>query len=660
MKMRLRGILVSTLAALAVAGPALAGEYDLVIEEKTVNVTGRERPAMTVNGSIPGPVLRMREGEEVTIRVTNRLSELTSIHWHGILLPANMDGVPILSFDGIAPGETFTYRFPVKQSGTYWYHSHSGLQEQSGVYGPLVIDPAEPAPYRYDREYVVMLSDWTDEDPHRVLSNLKKQSDYYNWNKRTVFDFFRDVGDKGWDVTVRDRLDWGAMRRDPTDIADVSGYTFLVNGQPPAANWTALFKPGERVRLRFINGSAMSFFDVRIPGLRMQVVQADGQDVAPVTVDKFRIAVAETYDVIVEPKEHRAYTVFAESIDRSGYARATLAPREGMAAEIPTMRPRQILTMADMGAAHGGMSGMQHDMPAQDQQPGGAHGAGHEPPGAMPAMDHGSMGGMQHKPGTQKTWPAGDTASDQPQGSTAPHSAAGAGDHSGMTMPMQHGAMQEAPAGGGATAMGHSAMGHGSAGQPAAQPMEQEGHGIATAAGRSGPEHVGHQMPPRGETAPAGAAHGGMAMDDGSPKILSYADLRAVVPNYDTRPPEREILVRLTGNMERYFWSINDKKFSKAEPIKLRHGERVRIKFVNETMMNHPMHLHGMWMEIENGNGANNPRKHTVNVPPGQTVYADVTADALGQWAFHCHLLYHMDTGMFRTVVVANVVAQAE
>ena len=284
MKMRLKGILVSTLAALAVAGPALAGEYDLVIEEKTVNVTGRERPAMTVNGSIPGPVLRMREGEEVTIRVTNRLSELTSIHWHGILLPANMDGVPILSFDGIAPGETFTYRFPVKQSGTYWYHSHSGLQEQSGVYGPLVIDPAEPAPYRYDREYVVMLSDWTDEDPHRVLSNLKKQSDYYNWNKRTVFDFFRDVGDKGWDVTVRDRLDWGAMRMDPTDIADVSGYTFLVNGQPPAANWTALFKPGERVRLRFINGSAMSFFDVRIPGLRMQVVQADGQGGSPLPV----------------------------------------------------------------------------------------------------------------------------------------------------------------------------------------------------------------------------------------------------------------------------------------------------------------------------------------------------------------------------------------
>lgn len=528
--------------------PARTVEYDLMLDEKIVNFTGRKRPAMAINGAIPGPLLRLSEGEAATIRVTNRLAEPASIHWHGVLVPAGMDGVPGLSFDGIAPGETFTYRFTVKQSGTYWYHSHSGLQEQSGVYGPLIVEPAEPDPYRYDRDYVIMLSDWIDENPHRVLLNLKKRSDYYNWNKRTIFDFFRDVREKGWDATLADRRYWGRMRMDPTDIADVTGYTFLVNGQPPEANWTALFKPGERVRLRFINGAAMSIFDVRIPGLPMQVVQADGQNVVPVLVEEFRIAPGETYDVIVEPKEERGYTIFAESMDRSGYARATLAPRAGMSAEIPPMRPRPVLT------------------------------------------------------------------------------------------PM---------------AMGHGDMGHGPSPSPSAmsQEMPQSPGRTVDETQQTGMGHGGHQMPPGQGSSPMGKGHGGMAMH-GSPKTLRYDDLRAVIPNYDTRPPQREILVRLTGNMERYFWSINDKKFSEAEPIRLRYGERVRIKFVNETMMNHPMHLHGMWMELENGNGSHNPRKHTINVPPGETIYVDVSADALGQWAFHCHLLYHMDTGMFRTVIV--------
>lgn len=395
----LKPFVIVALFSVIVAGPANAGVYDLIIEEKTVNITGRERTAMTINGSVPGPLLRWREGEEVTINVTNRLDEVSSIHWHGVLVPSDMDGVPGISFGGIAPGKTFTYRFTVKQSGTYWYHSHSGTQEQSGVYAPLIIDPANPEPFRYDREYVVFLSDWTDEDPDRVFAKLKKQSGYYNFNKRTVFDFFRDVAEKGWGPTIADRLAWGRMRMDPTDIADVTGstYTFLMNGQPPEANWTALFTPGERVRLRFINGAAMTYFDVRIPGLEMEVVQADGQAVEPVVVDEFRIAVSETYDVIVEPQEARAYTIFAEAMDRSGYARGTLAPRPGMSAPLPERRPRPIRTMAGMGMddmAHGAMA------PGQGgQQPGMKKGAKEQGTDAgMPGMDHGAMGHGQTGP----------------------------------------------------------------------------------------------------------------------------------------------------------------------------------------------------------------------------------------------------------------------
>ncbi|MGH8645809.1 MAG: copper resistance system multicopper oxidase, partial [Gammaproteobacteria bacterium] len=392
------------MSAWVITDRAFAGEYDLVIEKKTINLTGRDRVATTVNGSVPGPVLRWREGENVTIRVTNRLDEPTSIHWHGIILPANMDGVPGLSFDGIAPGASFTYRFTLKQSGTYWYHSHSELQEQAGMYAPIIIEPVQHEPYRYDREHVVMLSDWTDEDPHTVFAKTKKQSGYYNFNKRTIVDFFRDAAEMGWGATISDRLAWGRMRMEPTDIADVTGYTytFLMNGQPPGANWTGLFKANERVRLRFINGSAMTYFDVRIPGLTMTVVQADGQDVQPVPVDEFRIAVAETYDVIVEPKNDRAYTLFAEAMDRSGYARGTLAPREGMTAPIPELRSRPLLTMADMGMAHGPTVATQAKAAA-----GMDHSAmGHGPTGGMAEMAHAAMdndkgndmSAMMHRP----------------------------------------------------------------------------------------------------------------------------------------------------------------------------------------------------------------------------------------------------------------------
>ena len=534
---------------------ANAGTYDLTIGKTEVNITGRPRTAMTVNGQLPGPVLRFKEGEEVTLNVKNTLDEDTSIHWHGIILPYTQDGVPGISFPGIKPGETFTYRFKINQAGTYWYHSHSGLQEQAGVYGPLVIESAKREPYKYDREYVVMLSDWSDTKAETILSNLKKQSDYYNYSQRTLGTFFSDVAKNGFSETVSDRLSWGQMRMAPTDIADVSGYTYLINGQSPAANWTALFRPGERVRLRFINGSAMSYFDVRIPGLKMTVVQADGNDIQPKTVDQFRIAVAETYDVIVQPKQEQAYTIFAASLARTGYAAGTLAPREGMRGEIPKLGESPILTMADMGMSmdHGSMAGMDHSK--------------------MAGMDHSKMQGM---------------------------------DHSKMT--------------------GMEAMG-------------------------------GDDGVIRGDNYAPGSGLSQVGDNDGT--VLVYGDLKSMKPDTEYRTPDRVIELRLTGNMERYFWSINGKKYSEAEPIRLRYGERVRFKFINETMMSHPMHLHGMWMHLDTGNGRFNPLKHTVNVAPGTTLSVDVPADAMGQWAFHCHLIYHMATGMFRKVIVEQKTASA-
>ncbi len=579
-------ILLSMLAGVA-ALPAHAGEYFITIDEVTMTVDGETTTGIGMNGTIPGPTLRWQEGEDVTIHVTNNLDEDSSIHWHGILLPANMDGVPGFSFDGIQPGETFTYNFTVRQHGTYWYHSHSGFQEQQGVFGSLIIDPAEPDPVQYDREYVVVLSDWLNENPYTVLRNLKGSAEFYNYNRRTLGDFFRDVlgaesaADRN--AAIQDRLAWGQMRMDPTDIADVSGYSFLLNGQEAADNWTALFAPGERVRLRFINASAMTYFDVSIPGLAMSVVNADGNNVVPVPVNEIRIAVAETYDVIVEPDGHTAYTIFAQARSREGYARGTLAPHEGMEAPVPPMSPREVLTMADMGpAAHGGMnmSGMDHS----------GHSMGDMDDGEM---DHAAMG---------HTMPT-ETMEDP---------------HAGHDM----GAMEPA-------AMDHAAMGHTAMNEPA--PMDDP--------------HAGHDMGQMSE----------MTMP-GTIERLSYDNLVALDAYDGAREPDRVIEVRLTGNMHRYFWTINDVGFDEAEPINLTLGERVRLRFVNETMMDHPMHLHGMWMDMQNGNGDRNPRKHTISIPPGGTVEADVTVDALGDWAFHCHLMFHMDTGMMRRVVVARAV----
>ena len=555
--------------------------YDLTIGEVELNIGGRKTTATAINGGIPGPLLRFREGDEAVLRVTNALKEDTSIHWHGIILPFNMDGVPGVSFPGIKPGETFVYRFPVRQSGTYWYHSHSGLQEQTGVYGPIVIDPAGDEPQPYDREHVIVLGDWTFENPHHVLRKLRKMPGYYNYQRRTLVSLFKDAGKEGLGNALRDRLRWGRMRMDATDIADVTGatYTYLMNGMAPGDNWTGLFRPGERVRLRFINAGAGTFFDVRIPGLPMTVVQADGQPVQPVTVDEFRIAIAETYDVIVEPKEERAYTIFAESMDRSGFARGTLAPREGMSAPIPERRERATRSMADMG--------MDHDMQGMD---------------GMKGMDHGDMKGMDGMKGMDH------------------------GDTQGMD------GMAMAGAAGGLAPPGSI---------PTARPHGKDTHGPGNAAVPMTTRSRLHEP--------------GIGLGNDGRRVLLYTDLRGLDPVYDSRPPEREIELHLTGNMERYMWSFDGKAYSESpDPIQIGLGERVRLTLVNDTMMEHPIHLHGMWMELENGTGRYLPKKHTVNVKPAERLSVLVTPDSPGPWAFHCHILYHMDMGMFRVVEVVQ------
>ncbi|MFN9587743.1 MAG: copper resistance system multicopper oxidase [Pseudomonadaceae bacterium] len=557
-------------------------EFDLFIGETPVNITGAARTAMTINGSLPGPILRWREGETVTLRVRNRLKEDTSIHWHGIILPANMDGVPGLSFHGIAPDGMYEYKFKVNQNGTYWYHSHSGLQEQVGVYGALVIDAKEPEPFSYDRDYVVLLSDWTDENPSRVLAKLKKQSDYYNQHKRTVGDFIDDVSEMGWSAAVADRKMWAEMKMSPTDLADVSGYTYtyLMNGQAPDGNWTGIFKPGEKIRLRFINASAMTYFDVRIPGLKMTVVAADGLHVKPVSVDEFRIAVAETYDVIIEPDSEQAYTVFAQSMDRTGYARGTLAVQEGLSAPVPSPDPRPLIAMGDMGMDHGSMGGMDH--------------------GNMAGMDHGSMAGMDH--GSMQGGMAG-----------MDHSQMAGMDHSGMAgMAGMAGAMQAHPA--------------------------SETNNPLVDMQTMTPTHKLDDP--------------GIGLRDNGRRVLTYSDLRSTFLDPDGREPSRTIELHLTGHMEKFSWSFDGIKSSDAEPLRLKYGERVRITLVNDTMMTHPIHLHGMWSDLEDANGNFLVRKHTIDMPPGSKRSYRVTADALGRWAYHCHLLLHMEMGMFREVRV--------
>ena len=562
-------------------------EISLAIRRESIPIDGQEAHPISINGTSPGPLIRLKEGQDAVLRVTNLLDESTSIHWHGLILPPEMDGVPGVSFAGIAPGETFTYRFPVRQNGTYWYHSHSGLQEQLGHAGPLIIDAAEREPIRYDREHVLLLTDWTFEDPMSVFRNLKTMEGYYNFQERTIADFFADVREKGFSQTAEMRGMWAKMRMSSRDIADVTGstYTYLLNGHSPQENWNALFKAGERVRLRVINGSAMSYFDVRIPGLKMTVVAADGQPVQPVPVDEFRIGVAETYDVLVSPEDDRAYTIFAEAMDRSGYARATLAPREGMQAEIPKRRQIADRGMEAMGAhGMGDMEGMDHSGMSN-----------------MEGMDHSNMPGM-----------SGDDAGMEGM------------DHSNMEG-MDHSNME---------GMDHSNVG-GMSGE-----LAKVGENGILIAGEAQPGSRYDQA--------------GIGIDPNERRVLVYRDLKAFTPWPDRREPGRELELHLTGNMERYMWSFDGKKFSEVTgPIHFVKDERLRLILINDTMMEHPIHLHGMWMELENGQGELIPRKHTLNVKPGERVSALITADAEGSWAFHCHLLYHMDAGMFRVVQVS-------
>lgn len=551
---------------------------DLTIRQQTLGIAGGTSDlAMTINDTIPGPVVELYEGRNALLRVHNQLASSSSIHWHGILLPFEMDGVPGVAFPGIDPGTTFEARFPLRQSGTYWYHSHSGLQEQSGVYGPMVIHPAGPDPVSVERDYVVMLSDWTFEDPHDVMKKLKQVSHYYNFQERTVADFVEDIDKAGWDKALKDRLAWARMRMSPTDIADVTGYTYtyLMNGLHPAGNWTGLFRPGERVRLRVINGSAMSYFNVRIPGLRMTVVAADGQNVEPVEVDEFQIGVAEVYDVVVQPAEDKAYTLFAESMDRSGYASGTLAPREGMRAPLPALRERPLRTMVDMGMD---MSGMDMDMP----------------------MDHG-----QHQT------------------------------HDGMNMDGMHGGMPGMSPEGGA---GTGSM------------MEPAGPVVA----RHGPDQHGPGNVTVAEVQRNRLGEPGTGLENVSHRVLVYTDLKRLARDFDDRPPARELELHLTGNMQRYMWSFDGEKFSEVKsPLEFEHNQRLRLIMVNDTMMEHPIHTHGMWMELENGHGHAIPRKHTISVKPAERLSVLITPQDKGRWAFHCHLLYHMEMGMFRVIRVS-------
>lgn len=544
------------------------GGIDLYLEHRELLVGGRPGRAIAINGSIPGPVIRMREGEEALIRVHNRLPESTSIHWHGILLPFDMDGVPGISFPGIPSGATFTYRYPVRQNGTYWYHSHTGLQEQLGHYGQLVVEPAGDDPVEYDVEHSVVLSDWTFEHPHRVLWKLKTIEGYYNFQRPTlanIDDQMRATGMSFGEV-VSKRLAWDRMRMDPTDIADITGatYTYLMNGRTADENPTFLAAPGQRVRLRIVNASTMTFYDIRIPGLPMTVVQADGQNIQPVETDELRIAVAETYDVMVTMPNDGAYTLFAETMDRSGYARGTLAPRSGMSAPLPDRRRRPMLTMADMGMMHAGMESMS---------------------GAHEGNAHAAM-----------------------------HHASGTG-HTGGRLPMDD------------------------------LPDRIE----------HGPDQHGPESITMAKTAYRRLDYPGAGLGEDGWRVLTYSQLRALQRPYGRRPPTRQFDLHLTGNMHKYVWGFDGKKRSESDMICFQFGERLRINMINDTMMSHPIHLHGMWMDLYAGGTLDdNPRKHTVIVQPAELLTVDITADAPGQWAFHCHLLYHMEAGMFRTVAVVR------
>lgn len=584
--------------------------FHLDINTLPVNFTGTVRLATAINGSIPSPILRWKEGETVTLNVKNHMAVDSSIHWHGMILPTEMDGVPGLSFAGIKPGETFKYQFKVNQSGTYWYHSHSGFQEQTGMYGAIIIDPKEPDPVSYDRDYVILLSDWSDESPESVYAKLKKMSHYYNFRERTVGDLWQDIKNKGASKTWQERAMWNDMRMSDTDISDVTGYTYtyLMNGITPDQGWKGLFHKGEKIRLRFINGAAMTIFDVRIPGLKMTVVASDGQNIQPVSVDEFRIGVAETYDVVIEPENDSAYAIFAQSIDRSGYTRGTLAPHESLEAEVPKMDYAPILGHRDMGMSHGNHGSQSSE---NDSKQGSSNNSSHNKHSRM-HMDAINM-----------------------------HDQSSNNSHDMQKMHSQHVDIPEHKH--------HDVMDKQTL---TTKPLGKAGMGSNNEIVHA-PTEFGAQVDMRADNPMSGLYDPGIGLRNHhllyGRKVLNYGDIKNLYPTLDKREPSREIQLHLTGNMNRYMWSFNGIRFADAEPLLLKYGERVRVTLVNDTMMTHPIHLHGVWSELETGDPEYIPRKHTILVQPGSKISYLVTADARGRWAYHCHLLFHMP-GMMREV----------
>jgi CopA family copper-resistance protein len=625
--------------------PAAAATYELTVERKSMQVVpGRTDSVIAINGSVPGPILRFREGEQAIVKVTNRLTASTSIHWHGLLVDGPYDGAPGFNgFMGIAPGETYTYRINVRQSGTYWYHAHSEGQEQAGQYGALIIAPKGENPIKADVEHVILLSDHTREDPARIQRNLKSDSGYYNWNKRTLPDLVRDAKKFGMDKTMAERRAWGQMRMDATDIADVTGYALLAHGKPTAARPMFSFTPGQRVRLRLINGSAMSFMDVRIPGLSMTVVAADGRPVQPVVVDELRMGVAETWDVIVEPPAG-AHALWVETLDRRASVLASLTSDPTLPVKAPPPRPKQVLLLSEMG----------HSMPAPGEACSAEHAAmGHCQPSPLPLA--GGAGGGAADPDCPPEHAA--------MGHCTPKAPTPVLASADPDCPPEHAAMghctPKSPSPGTGPRVGTAVALAQKPADGTPFPVVDYGYGRDPMAGMDHSAMPGMDMPVLGKEGDIDGSGRVFGWATGAPygaRVLSMRDLVALQPRADPVPPTREIVVRLQGNMERYIWTLNGKKFGEGPPIDVKFGERVRITFINETMMAHPMHLHGMFFEVENGQPPGlTPEKNVIVVAPGRTQSIVLTANEAGEWPLHCHLLYHMNSGMMQKLVVANV-----
>jgi len=623
--MGLRSVYFLFAGLLLIVGPfgtlaqAATVDYDLTISRQEFTIADRGVEAMAINGSIPGPVLQFTEGDLARIRVHNAMPIETSVHWHGVLVPPEMDGVPLVSFPPIAPGSTFTYEFPIRQSGTYWYHSHTSLQEQSGVYGAIKILPRQ-ADHTADLDRVVMLSDWTDVEPHEVLRTLKRESDWMALEKgssQSIFGAAR-LGMLG-DYFARELQRMPAM-----DVADISYDRFLANGRSELSMADA---GGKAVRLRIINGGAGTNFYLEYAGGPMTIIAADGQPVEPVEESRFLIAIAETYDVLIKVPASGAFELRATAQDGSGFASVLLGTGElHVAPDIPkpnlyqgmgSASLRQIFALTPagtMGMADNEVKAGKFDAPgmaAMSMEMGGMDHGSSMAPMAMPGMEHGGHGMMAGS--MSKAVPQAELESlfDEPQTASPPP-------HAGHAMP----AMQNAPTG--KMAADHSGKRFGTDFRP-----------LAADVSSAGPLAVD-----------------GMSAERPWPP---YEKLRAPRPTaLPADKPVREIRLTLDGDMERYVWFLNNKPLSESDAIRIQEGEVVRFIMINRTMMHHPMHLHGHFFRVINGQGDHAPLKHTVDVAPMSTTVIEFDANQVGDWFFHCHLLYHMKSGMARVVSYEN------